>query len=180
MRFVIINLTNKVIPITRTDAQKVNLIPHKPYVMETMHNPEIKFWQSCTDARFKIISNPTEIDRYLKVLANQVKHNTANNVVTDNSAIPQSENKEVVEVTPKAEPVINEVNKVEEVVSVTEQSDAVTTNNNVEVNEVNRYSADDLVVKKVVELKAIASELNIAFPSSTNKAGLIDLILKAQ
>ena len=73
MIFVIINRTDKVIPITRTSMEKVNLLPHKPYVLETLHTPEIHFWQHCTDSRLVVMTDANTIERYLRVLKNQEK-----------------------------------------------------------------------------------------------------------
>ena len=170
MRFVIINLTNAVIPITRTNMQKANLIPHKPFLLETMHTPEIKFWQSCTDPRFRILSDSTEIDRYLKVVANQAKNNTAN---TENVVSTQTDT------TPQPEPEQNTI----EPQPVTEIPNDVVENEvkeEVVEEETKTYTGEQLAEMKVAELKVIASELNITIPSSTNKAGIIDLILKNQ
>jgi len=41
-----------------------------------------------------------------------------------------------------------------------------------------KYSADELIGKKVVELKTIATELGISLPNNVNKATIIDLIVK--
>lgn len=92
MIFVIINKTDRVIPITRTNMEKVNLEPHKPYVLETVHNPEIRFWQNCTDGRFAIISDTVSIERYLRVLSNQEKNNTAKTETKQTQAVTNINN----------------------------------------------------------------------------------------
>ena len=160
MRFVIINLTNTVIPITRTNMQKANLIPHKPFLLETMHTPEIKFWQSCTDPRFRILSDSTEIDRYLKVVANQAKNNTAN---IENVTPTQKD------VTPQPEPEQN----------TTEPQPVTEIPNNVVVNEVKEevvdeetktYTGEQLTEMKVAELKRYINTSSLMTVAYTGNA----------
>ena len=193
MRLIIINLTDKIVPITRTNLQKVNLPPHQPYVLDTLHNPEIKFWQNCTDPRFKIISNPTEIDRYLKVVSNRDKTKIATEKIETKQTAPS---------TVKSEPIYNnvETTNIKNVSAVSTDNTKVTesvveivdNNINEKSNDVTedvenvsnvsntKYSADELIGKKVVELKTIASELGIDLPNNVNKATIIDLIVKNQ
>ena len=158
MCFLIINLTNNVIPITRTTLEKVELLPHKPFLLETMHNPEINFWRNCTDIRFKIMSEATEIDRYLKVLENQAKNNTATETVkvTDNK------------VEPEEVPVVTDVSLSNKEVKV-EETPTLTT-----------YTEEELVGMKVTELKNIAQQLNIKLTNNVNKATIIQTILDNQ
>ncbi len=92
MIFVIINRTDKVITITRTNMEKVNLVPHKPYVLETVHNPEIRFWQNCTDNRFAILSDTATIQRYIRVLDNQEKNTAAKTETKQTQAVTNTNN----------------------------------------------------------------------------------------
>lgn len=156
MRFLIINLTNQKIPITRTTLEKVVLIPHKPYLLETMHNPEINFWMNCADTRFRVISNATEISRYMQVLENQAKNNTAESNVVEN----------ITEVKPDAVTITNEV-----VSENTEVKGEV---------ESHKYTEEELVAMKVTDLKNLANSLNIQLPSGANKATIIETIIANQ
>lgn len=162
MRFLIINLTNQKIPITRTTMEKVVLLPHKPYLMETMHNPEINFWMNCTDTRFRIISNNTEISRYMQVLDNQAKNNTAETTDTD---------KGVIEVKPEAVTVMNETVSEEIAEEIVD---------NTQVESVVEYTEDNLIKMKVADLKDLANSLNIQIPNGANKATIIETIIANQ
>lgn len=150
MRFLILNLTDRPIPITRTNMKKVTLEAHKPYLLETMHTPEINFWQKCTDRRFKILTNATEIDRYLKVVANQANISKESNAVTTIN-------------TPAETKISNET----EVVNKEQDNKTV-------------YAESDLVSMKVVELKELASSLKIQLPANANKATIITTIMENQ
>ena len=155
MIFVIINRTDKVIPITRTSMEKVNLLPHKPYVLETLHTPEIHFWQHCTDSRLVVMTDTNTIERYLRVLKNQEKNNTA-----PQQAQPVTITNTDVTVAPEVNnEAVNE--PVEEVVNT-------------------KYTEEQLVALKVVDLKAILTEMDVTIPTSINKAGLVQLILDNQ
>jgi len=168
MRFVIINLTDRVIPITKTNMEKVNLAPHKPYVLETMHTPEIKFWQNCTDSRFKVMSDPNVIDRYLRVLKNQEE------ATTKQTAVEQPKKVE----TSKVEVNNTDTNniKVEEPI----KSNAVTPEAVVVENESTKYTEEQLIGMKVTELKSLAAQLGIALPANANKSLIIETIYNNQ
>lgn len=173
MRFVIINLTDRVIPITRTNMEKVILAPHKPYVLETMHTPEIKFWQSCTDSRFKVMTDSATIDRYLKVLKNQ------ENVSTVKVDTPVE--KQEVKIENKAEIKVENINTEDvEVVEEPVKSDAVTPKTDVVETENTKYSEEQLIGMKVTELKSLAAQLGIALPNNANKSLIIETIYNNQ
>ena len=166
MRFVIINLTDRVIPITRTNMEKVILAPHKPYVLETMHTPEIKFWQSCTDSRFKVMTDSATIDRYLKVLKNQENVSTVKvDTSVENKAEIKVENINTEDVKVVEEPI---------------KSDAVTPKTDVVETENTKYSEEQLIGMKVTELKSLAAQLGIALPNNANKSLIIETIYNNQ
>ena len=168
MIFVILNLTDNVVPITRTNMEKINIMPHKHYVLNTAHRPEINFWNNCTDPRLKVLKDATVIDRYLRVIKNQENNNTAKVVKT-----PDEKNQNAVTKVDKdvAVKVTNEVKVEEAKVEATENTTENTTK---------KYTDIELASMKVVELKALLNKMGIAFESNVNKAGLIELVLNNQ
>lgn len=162
MNFLILNLTNNPIPITRVNMEQVIVNPHKHYLLETVHRPEINFWQNCTDGRFRVIVDQKAIDRYLKVIHNQEVNNTST-------------------VTAKVDNVVTESSKT---VTKEESVDNTVSDNNVSVNENTitdevidvskiKYTEESLLDMKVTELRELAATNNVAVPTNCNKATLV-------
>lgn len=175
MKILIINLTNEPIDICLADASIVSITPHKPYILDSFHRPEINFWTSCTDPRFKVIVDQNEVLRYSRVVANQLKHSNATKkiqpIVVDNAVETTDE---------EVEKIIEESNI--DVIKTASETPIVEETKEVLPEDVKTVDLkrEELEKLTVASLKVLASRLEVQIPPYTKRKDIIEMLLKTE
>lgn len=157
MQILIINLTDKPIDICLADTSTAVLTPHKPYILNSVHRPEINFWSNCLDPRFKVVTDQNEVIRYSRAIANRAKFtNDVVNVIGDT--------------TVTEEPIDSVDEEVTENVNIVKE-----TSENIETVDVNK---EELEKMNVASLKAVAKKLEVQLPVNAKRKEIIELLLK--
>ena len=183
MKILIINLTNEPVDIRLADTSLVTIAPHKPYILDSFHRPEINFWTNCTDSRFKVIVDQNEVIRYSRVVANQLKHSAKVNVVKEE----MSDTNETPDTTKLNDVVAEEIIKESniEVIKTAEDISDTTSNNTVEdkeeiLNKTVELTKEELDKMTVASLKVLASRLEVKLPLNAKRKEIIDILLKTE
>lgn len=174
MRLVIINRTDTIQTIRKSNGDIVTINAYSPYILETEFKPEINFWTNCIDNRFIVTDKISELKKLVSSLPR--------NIVKAQKEI--IENKET------------ETKKQEEVViaeKVPDTTDAVSVDNNNIINEKDNAvealkSAYNKVEMETVEnisnltvknLKILAEKLGVTLPNNAKKAEIVRLVQEA-
>jgi hypothetical protein len=182
MKILIINLTNEPVSIVLADTSKATLIPHKPYILDSVHRPEINYWTNCTDSRFKVIVDQPEVLRYCKVEANRAKGN--HKIINTETVAKQAE----VISKDKDEAIANEIIKESNIDIVktaeTTLEEAIAKDKEVNVEEPVKHTLDldkeGLENMSVASLKVLANRLEVKLPVNAKKKEIIETLLNAE
>nr|DAU63652.1 MAG TPA: Rho termination factor, N-terminal domain [Caudoviricetes sp.] len=182
MKILIINLTNEPVSIVLADTSKAVLTPHKPYILDSFHRPEINYWTNCTDSRFKVIVDQAEVLRYCKVEANRAKGNSKiinTETVAKQVDIINNDKDEVI-----ANQIIEDSNIDVVKTADTTLEDNVAKDKEVKAEEVVSHTFDldkeGLENMSVASLKVLANKLEVKLPVNAKKKEIIEILLNAE
>ena len=182
MKILIINLTNEPISIVLADTSKATLIPHKPYILDSVHRPEINYWTNCTDSRFKVIVDQPEVLRYCKVMANRAKCN--HKVINTETVAKQVDiiNKDKDEVI--ANKIIEDSNIDIVKTADTTLEEEIKKDMEVKAEDIAEHTVDldkqGLENMSVASLKVLANRLEVKLPVNAKKKEIIEILLNAE
>ena len=183
MQILIINRTDKAQQIRKSNGDIVVIKAYSPYTLETTFKPEINFWTNCTDDRFIVADNVSNLQKILAQLPKKVVDKQKEMLTkTTSSANPnpkETESNEAhksIEEEPIKKEVVVSTNDTETVTQAKSDSkqligDAYNKNKSDRENEIRNL--------KLSDLKILASKQGVKIPYNCKKADLAELIINS-
>lgn len=181
MQIIIINRTGKAQQIRKSNGDIVVIKAYSPYTLETTFKPEINFWTNCTDDRFIVTDNVSNLHRILaqlpkKVVDKQKEMLTKTTSSTDSNLKKEESIQTIHPVT--EEPTGKEKTDINTEVVTQAKSDSKQILGDA-YNKNKSNMENEIRNLKLSDLKILASKQGVKIPYNCKKADLAELIINS-